>query len=364
MADAGENKVLSNEEIYQSTQDVLSEAMDNLQQENEYSAPTPPTFEEAQESQEEEKVEASSESEPEKQDELPEPEIKPGETESVESKEVKLSEEDNEFLGNLKPKAQDRFKELVARASEAAAKIADYETGHQVFEHIAESTTNPDQLNWALGVFKSLNSGDYDAAREGLKELDKFSDQVAQKLGLNSTSQNEPSTYGDFTDLSKAVEDLDMSEEWANKLAQERSNTNARVQARSEFEQDNVRAQEYQTWYNNEAEKAYKSIQEWEAGIVDSDPDYMLKKEIMMDVGAKIANSDTKPSDWLGTLKSEYDILSRGMTAASSKIPNASKNSGPLAPSGNSGSQGSSGYLDTPEVTPEFLQAHLDQMHS
>ena len=269
MADAGENKVLSNEEIYQSTQDVLSEAMDNLQQENEYSEPTPPTFEEAQESQEEEKVEASSESEPEKQDELPEPEIKPEETESVESKEVKLSEEDNEFLGNLKPKAQDRFKELVARASEAEAKIADYETGHQVFEHIAESTTNPDQLNWALGVFKSLNSGDYDAAREGLKELDKFSDQVAQKLGLNSTSQNEPSTYGDFTDLSKAVEDLDMSEEWANKLAQERSNTNARVQARSEFEQDNVRAQEYQTWYNNEAEKAYKSIQEWEAGIVD-----------------------------------------------------------------------------------------------
>ena len=76
MAENEENKVMSTEEMYQSTQDVLSEAMDNLQQEKEYSEPTPPTFEEAQESQEEEKVEASSESEPEKQDELPEPEIK------------------------------------------------------------------------------------------------------------------------------------------------------------------------------------------------------------------------------------------------------------------------------------------------
>ena len=368
MADTGENKVLSNDEMYESTKDVLSEAIDNLQPEEDYSEPTPPTFDEAQESQEEEKVEASAEegskepvidSEPVEQTEDWRKEV-----EDKGRLPVELSDEDKEFIGNLKPKAQDRFKDLVHRANEAEGKVSEYETGHQVFGHIAESTTNPDQLNWALGLFKNLNSGDYDAARAGLKELDKFSDQVAQKLGLNSTSKNEASTYGDFTDLSKAVEDLDMSEDWANKLAQERSNTNARVQARSEFEQDNVRAQEYQTWYNNEAEKAYQGIQEWEKGIVDSDPDYMLKKEIMMDVGAKIANSDAKPSDWLSTLKSEYDILSRGMTAASSKIPKASRDSGPLAPSGNSGSQGSSGYLETAEVTPEFLQAHLDQMHS
>ena len=33
MAENEENKVMSTEEMYQSTQDVLSEAMDNLQQE-------------------------------------------------------------------------------------------------------------------------------------------------------------------------------------------------------------------------------------------------------------------------------------------------------------------------------------------
>ena len=75
-------------------------------------------------------------------------------------------------------------------------------------------------------------------------------------------------------------------------------------------------------------------------------------------------NSEMLPNQWLDTLKNQYNILSRGITAASSKIPQASKGSGPLAPAGNSGSHSDSGYLETAEVTPEFLQAHLDQMHS
>ena len=83
-----------------------------------------------------------------------------------------------------------------------------------------------------------------------------------------------------------------------------------------------------------------------------------------MEVGSKIANSDIPPTNWLTALKDQYEILSRGVTAVSKTVPNASKNSGPLAPSGNSGTHSNSGYLETAEVTPEFLQAHLDQMHS
>jgi len=115
--------------------------MDNLQPEEDYSEPTPPTFDEAQESQEEEKVEASAEAEPEKPAEIPQFNVETETTEPVQE-EIKLSDKDNEFLGNLKPKAQERFKELATRASEAEAKVADYETGHQIFEHISESTQN------------------------------------------------------------------------------------------------------------------------------------------------------------------------------------------------------------------------------
>ena len=359
---AEENKVMTNDEMYESTKDVLSEAMDNLQPEEDYSEPTPPTFDEAQESQEEEKVEASAEAEPEKPAEIPQFNVETETTEPV-REEIKLSDKDNEFLGNLKPKAQERFKELATRASEAEAKVADYETGHQIFEHISESTTKPEQLNWALDVFKNLNSGNYDAAKASLQQLDQFSDQIAKRLGLDA-KDNETSTYNDFTDLSKAVEDLDMSEEWANKLASNRVSSNSRNQARFEFDQNSQARAQQETWYNNESSKAYEAIQAWEKNIVDNDPDYTLKKEIMMEVGSQIANSSIPPGNWLPALKDQYDILSRGVTAVSQTVPKASKGSGPLAPSGNSGTHGNSGYLETAEVTPEFLQAALDQMHS
>ena len=351
---ADEEKVEVAEEL--STQDVLEQELDRITGETIDQAPT---FEEAQIAQTED-VEASKIEEEEKpqveRQELPEL------SEELSVK-AELSEEDNEFIGNLKPKAQERFKHWIDRANEAESKLKDGEPANHVFEHIAGSTTNPDQLNWALDVFKNLNSGDYDSAKDALKSMDKFTDQIAQKLGLNS-SANENGTFNDFEDLSKAVEDLDMSEDWANKLASDRLSTNSRLQARSEFNKGIVDSQEQQTWYNNESNKAYQSIQQWEKEIVDTDPDYSIKKEIMMDVGAKIANSNIAPSKWLEQLKSEYDILSRGITAAASKIPKASKDSGPLAPSGNSGSHSGSGFLESAEVTPEFLQAHLDRMHS
>ena len=354
-----EHKDMSNEEMYQSTKDVLSEAMDNLEQEQEYSETKAPTFEEAQVAQTED-IEAVKTEEEEKP-EIVKEEL-PGLSEELSVK-SELSEEDNEFIGNLKPKAQERFKHWIDRANEAESKLKDGEPAGQVFEHISGSTTNPDQLNWALDVFKNLNSGDYDSAKDALKAMDQFTDQIAQRLGLNSTA-NEDGTFKDFEDLSKAVEDLDMSEDWANKLATERLSTNSRLQARSEFDKGLAESQEQQTWYNNESNKAYQSIQQWEKEIVDTDPDYSIKKEIMMDVGAKIANSNIAPSKWLEQLKDEYDILSRGITAAASKMPKASKGSGPLAPSGNSGSHSDSGFLESAEVTPEFLQAHLDRMHS
>ena len=351
---ADEEKAEVVEEL--STQDVLAQELEKMTGE---AIDQAPTFEEAQVAQAEDIETAKTEEEEKPQ--IEEKELsEPSEELSITAE---LSEDDNEFMGNLKPKAQERFKHWIDRANEAESKLEEGKPAGQVFEHISDSTTNPDQLNWALDIFKNLNSGDYDSARTALKSMDQFTDQVAKKLGLNS-SVNENGTFKDFEDLSKAVEDLDMSEDWANKLATERISTNSRLQARSEFDKTLAESQEQQTWYNNESSKAYQSIQEWEKEIVDTDPDYALKKEIMMDVGAKIANSNIAPSKWLEQLKDEYDILSRGITAAASKIPKASKDSGPLAPSGNSGSHSGSGFLESAEVTPEFLQAHLDRMHS
>ena len=84
----------------------------------------------------------------------------------------------------------------------------------------------------------------------------------------------------------------------------------------------------------------------------------------MIDVGKQLAKTNFPPQDWLPMLQNEYNVLSRGMSIAAQQNGNASKQSRPLAPGRSNGGVGSSMELQSAEVTPEFLQAHLDAMHN
>ena len=48
---------------------------------------------------------------------------------------------------------------------------------------------------------------------------------------------------------------------------------------------------------------------------MDNDPDYALKKEIMMEVGSQIANSSIPPGNWLPALKDQYENAIKEMQA-------------------------------------------------
>ena len=365
---------LSNEELFDSTKDVLSQAYDGLQQEKEGSdgedieldLESSPTFNEAQKEQEASKDEPVEEAKEEAAtDDRPDEEV----VEKVESKEeektadvkeVELS--DDEILDNLKPKAQERFKDLVSRNKDLEGRVEELGPSQAMAEHVLGSGTQPDQLNFALDIFKSLNSGDWDSARSALSKLDQFANVVADRLGVQGTEENDKSSYGDFEDLSKAVDDLEMSSEWANKLATQRIRDNSVNQSKQAFNQQSEANVKQQQNYDTEQAAAFNDIKSWEDGIKTSDADFESKRDIMLDIGEKIANSGVSPSSWLPLLQNEYDVLTRGMSLAS-KRTNASKQSGPLAPSSSSGGAVDSAELKTAEVTPEFLQHHLDQLH-
>lgn len=358
---------LSNEQLFESTKDVISEAFDQMQkeggdsEEDELDLNTP-TFDEAQNEQkaeEEPKAEVKDLTD-EKSPEDPEPEVK-AEEKQEETAEVELSDE--EILNNLKPKAQERFKDLVSRSKELEDRISQLEPSEAVASHVLNSGTQPDQLNFALDVFKSLNSGDWDQARSALSKIDEFSNIIAERLGVSDQGNNDKSSYNDFEDLSGAVENLEMSEEWANKLAQQRVSANSINQSKQEFSRQTEENYQQQQAYSQEQERAYNEIKAWEEGIKTSDADFDSKRDIMLDIGEKIANSGVNPNSWLPLLKNEYEVLSRGMSLAS-KRTNASKNSGPLAPSSSSSGNVDSADLKQAEITPEFLQYHLDQLHN
>jgi len=359
---------LSNEQLFESTKDVLSEAFDKMQEENhteddELDLNTP-TFDEAQEEQKaEEEPKAEVEEKPAKEeDKEAEPEVEAkAEDKPEETTEVELSDE--EIFNNLKPKAQERFKDLVSRSKELEDRISQLEPSEAVASHVLSSGTQPDQLNFALDVFKSLNSGNWEQARSALNKIDEFSNIIAERLGVSDKGNNDKSSYGDFEDLSGAVENLEMSEDWANKLAQQRVRENSINQSKQEFDRQNVESYQQQQNFSQEQDQAYNEIKAWEESVKTSDADFDSKRDIMLDIGEKIANSGVNPSSWLPLLRNEYEVLSRGMSLAS-KRTNASKNSGPLAPSSSSSGNVDSTDLKQAEVTPEFLQYHLDQLHN
>ena len=365
---AEEQKEMTSDELYDDTLGVLEKEYENmLEESNEEvvnaadSAESPeeqttatPTYQEAETAQQK-----SSDTE----DDRPEtPTETVSESKTVETRQD-LEEEDADVYGNLKPKAQERFEHWINKAKELETQNQELSVSKELQDYILGSGTNPQQLNWSLDIFNNLNSGNYSKAVHALRALDEFADQIGEKLGVNATN-NENVNYNDFQDLAGAVENLEMSEEWANKLATQRVTENAQHQAQSDFARMTQDHNNYQEAYNGAANDAYQQISQWENQIKESDPDYALKSEAMQEVGRRLAQTQFPPQDWLPMLQNEYNVLSEGMKIAAQQNGNASKSAGPLAPGRNNGGVGSASMLDTAEVTPEFLQAHLDAMHN
>ena len=272
-----------------------------------------------------------------------------------------LGEEDADVYGNLKPKAQERFRHWINQAKELQTTNEELQGSKELQDYILQSTTNPEQLNWSLNVFNNLNSGDYNKAVSALQSLDQFADRIGEQLGVNR-SDNDSASFADHEDLSSAVENLEMSEDWANKLAAQRSAESAQYQAQANFNQLNQEYTQHQQQYDQAANQAYQAITQWENQMQESDADYALKKDAMIEVGKRLSQTQFSPQDWLPLLQNEYNVLSEGMRIASQQNGHASSSARPLAPSrGNSGT-GNVVDLNTAEVTPEFLLSHLDAM--
>jgi hypothetical protein len=363
---AEEQAELSTEDIHNETLEVMERELESIQSQeeevnvevqpeaDEETNANAPTYKEAEAAQqasvdtEDDRAETSTETVPSGEGDQARPE---------------LEADDAEVYGNLKPKAQERFEHWINRAKELEGENDTLKVSGELHDYIMDSGTNADQLNWSLGVFKSLNSGNYDEAVRALQALDDFADQIGTTLGVNKT-ENSEAVYSDFEDLSKAVEELEISEDWANRLANDRVSTNSQNQAQADYQQYYNQQLQNQTVTQETTEEALSSITEWENDLIGSDPDFSSKRDTMMEISREVASSDFPPEQWLGILQNQYNVLSRGMNVAASANGYASKNSGPLAPGRTNSGAGNALESNKAEVTPEFLQAHLDAMHS
>ena len=364
-------------EVEESTYDVMSQAFDDLHKDDPVEETSLDTAEEVVDDEPEPELSAESdvkaptyqEAENAQQDARSGVDLaEESEEELQASKGVQATEgldsEDADVYDNLKPKAQERFKHWIDRANNLEQEYNSMLQGNNQLHGIIEgSTTNPQQLGWALEMFKGLNSGNYATAVNSLKALDQFSNQIAKTLGVQ-TEGNSSSSFSDFEDLSGAVENLEMSEEWANKLASQRVAQNSMHQAQNTFQAQNHQQANMMQQMEVGKNTAFQQIEAWENDLTEKDPDYSLKKDIMIEMGTQLAQSEVPPDQWLPVLQNQYQMLSRGMGVAGGSKVKASRSSGPLAPSSGNSGTGNVRELQTAEVTPEFLQAHLDAMHN
>jgi len=364
---AEEQAVMSSADMYENTMDVLEKELESIQAEkpeeevnvevqseaDEKTNTDTPTYQEAEAAQEDEgSREVVAEAPAEAVSGSEGHQAQPG-----------LDEEDAEVYGNLKPKAQERFEHWINRAKELETANEDLQSSGELHEYIMDSGTNAEQLNWSLGVFRSLNSGNYSEAVRALEALDDFADQIGETLGVNRTAQTNAG-YGDFEDLSEAVENLEISEDWANRLAADRISTSSQNQAQADYQQYYDQQLQTQAATHETTDQALSDITEWENDLIVSDPDFASKKDTMMEISREVASSDFPPEQWLGILQNQYNVLSRGMSVAANANGNASRNSGPLAPGRSSSGTGNALDIGQAEATPEFLQAHLDSMRN
>ena len=362
---AEEQEVQSHEDLQNSTLEVMERELESIQaQEEEVNVEVQPkadeetdayapTYKEAEAAQqasvdtEDDRTETSTETVPSGEGDKTQPD---------------LEADDTEIYGNLKPKAQERFEHWINKAKGLESENETLKVSGELHDYIMDSGTNAEQLNWSLGVFKSLNSGNYEEAVKALQALDQFADQIGKTLGVNKVDDSN-SEYSDFEDLSEAVENLEISEDWANKLASDRVSTSSQNQAQADYQQYYNQQLQNQTQNNETTEQALSDITEWESDLVSSDPDFASKRDTMMEISREVASSNFPPEQWLGILQNQYNVLSRGMNVAASANGNASKNSGPLAPGRTNSGAGNAFDIGQAEATPEFLQAHLDAMH-
>ena len=363
---AEEQEVQSHEDLQNSTLEVMERELESIQTQeeevnvevqpeaNEETNAHAPTYQEAEAAQQ-----VSADTEDDRQEE-PTEAVSSGEGDKAQSE---LEAEDAEVYGNLKPKAQERFEHWISKAKGLESENENLKVSGELHDYIMDSGTNAEQLNWSLGVFKSLNSGNYDEAVKALQALDQFADQIGKTLGVNKTEKSEAG-FSDFEDLSTAVENMEISEDWANRLANDRISTNSQNQAQADYQQYYNQQLQNQTATQATTEEALSLITEWENDLIGSDPDFSSKRDTMMEISREVASSDFPPEQWLGILQNQYNVLSRGMNVAASANGNASKNSGPLAPGRTNSGTGNVLESNKAEVTPEFLQAHLDAMHN
>jgi hypothetical protein len=224
----------------------------------------------------------------------------------------------NAMPEGLSPKAQERFQTLANTNKELTARVSEWEPIVQsalgLQEVFQTNGVKREQFEQAMQVVGLMNRGDLDGA---LKVLDEQRAMISMHLGRPVPGAD---ALANFPDLRSAVDNLQMTEEYALEIARGRH-----VQQR-QTQQHQTQQREQQT-----QQQAHQAVQHGQLAVdkfckarMADDLDYArIEPMLLKEIEAGLLQ-DVPPSAWARIVEKTYGIIKQTATATRHAAPSTS----------------------------------------
>ncbi len=284
----------------------------------------------------------------------PEPEKPAKKAKAGEKPEDKAAEE-VEIPEDIKnPKSRERFREMATELKrldqEKQQLTSQYDQVRQDADGfraiLQESQATPEEFVQLIDYSKKLKTGDLEGA---FAIVEQQYNQLSRLLGKSSGGGDNP-LYAEHEDLRQAVDELEISETWANQIAAQR---NREAMGRKQPPAKQEPRQEPDQ--NQAVAKVQEDIralgQQWQR----SDIDYAAKHPLLMErIPQLVSEYKDYPHLWPKLLTDFYKSLSHVKSETATK----SKNPAPLRPNGSGNGK------REPKSVAEAINMSLDAMRA
>lgn len=269
----------------------------------------------------EEKEEDEIPDEPESK-ESDEPEAK--EEDEPKKDEVESSEPDiHEMPEGLKPKAEERFQNLVNDNKEKAAYIEQAnEALSNMQEAVKQSGLDAESFGYLIDFARMANSNDSQDRKEAFKLIKSEYQRQAQFLGEKVDGVD---PLADFPELKSRVDDFELSEDDALKIA----NAERLMAQQQEATQRSNQEAEKQKEMNAERENALNEVGVFMNSMKKADIDFETKNSKLMGMVDDIRNG-YPASQWPSVVKHLYGVMG---SSSSKRIENKKSAANPVVSS-------------------------------
>jgi len=205
---------------------------------------------------------------------------------------------------DVAPATQERIRTLIKATKEAeTAKAEATQNLDYIVNGVRATGMNPQQYGEVLSFMQLFNSGDPNQQSKALELVENLADQLAALLGKERTASD---PLKGFPDLAQAVQQGQMTRQWAAQLATSRRQTQTRSQIETSVRTTQEQEQQQKKERAKDLEDARVAMNNWELSM-GRDPQFAQLKDRLV---RKLKPDFQKlsPKEWLPRFQQAFEV--------------------------------------------------------